>query len=47
VVADDSVSALTTLRAHASLVDVFAELVHHEDPEQTALAIAGALDARA
>jgi len=47
VVADDSVSALTKLRANSSLVDVFAELVHHEDPEQTALAIAGALDARA
>jgi ABC-2 type transport system ATP-binding protein len=40
VVADDSVTALRALRAHHSLVDVFAELVRHEDPEQTARALA-------
>lgn len=40
VVADDSVTALRALRAHGSLEDVFAELVRHEDPEQTARAVA-------
>jgi ABC-2 type transport system ATP-binding protein len=40
VVADDAVTALRALRAHASLEDVFADLVRHEDPEQTARAVA-------
>ena len=40
VVADDSVSALTSLRANASLGDVFAELVRQEDPEKTARTLA-------
>jgi ABC-2 type transport system ATP-binding protein len=41
VVADDSVEHLRNLRADASLDRVFAELVLHRDPEQTALEIAG------
>jgi ABC-2 type transport system ATP-binding protein len=41
VVADDSVARLRSLRADASLDKVFAELVLHRDPEQTAREIAG------
>ena len=40
VVADDSVSALTSLRANSTLGDVFTELVSQVDPEQTAHAVA-------
>jgi ABC-2 type transport system ATP-binding protein len=40
VVADDSVTALTSLRANASLADVFTELVCQEDPEKTARTLA-------
>jgi ABC-2 type transport system ATP-binding protein len=40
VVADDSVTALTSLRANASLADVFTELVRQEDPEKTARTLA-------
>jgi ABC-2 type transport system ATP-binding protein len=40
VVADDSVSALTSLRANLSLGEVFTELVSQVDPEQTARAVA-------
>ena len=43
VVADDSVTALRALRSHTSLEGVFAELVSHVDPEQTAQAIADAV----
>jgi ABC-2 type transport system ATP-binding protein len=43
VVADDAVSALRSLRANASLEDVFAELVSHRDPADTAAAIADAV----
>jgi ABC-2 type transport system ATP-binding protein len=43
VVADDAVSALRSLRAHASLEEVFSELVSHQDPEDTASAIADAV----
>jgi ABC-2 type transport system ATP-binding protein len=40
VVANDSVSALTSLRSNASLGDVFTELVSQVDPEETARAVA-------
>jgi ABC-2 type transport system ATP-binding protein len=43
VVADDEVTAQRALRANASLEDVFAELVSHQDPEHTATAIADAV----
>ena len=43
VVADDSVTALRALRSHTSLEGVFAELVSHVDPEETAQAIADAV----
>jgi ABC-2 type transport system ATP-binding protein len=43
VVADDSVTALRALRSHASLEAVFAELVSHADPAQTARSIADAV----
>ena len=43
VVADDSVTSLRALRAHASLEGVFAELVSHADPEDTARSIADAV----
>ena len=43
VVADDSVTALRALRSHTSLEQVFAELVSHVDPEQTAQSIADAV----
>jgi ABC-2 type transport system ATP-binding protein len=43
VVADDAVTALRALRSHASLEQVFAELVSHADPEDTASAIADAV----
>jgi ABC-2 type transport system ATP-binding protein len=40
VVADDSVAHLRSLRASASLEEVFAELALHSDPERTARDIA-------
>jgi ABC-2 type transport system ATP-binding protein len=45
VVADDSVTALTSLRANTSLGDVFTELVRQEDPEKTARTLAEVMGA--
>jgi ABC-2 type transport system ATP-binding protein len=47
VVADDSVAELRTLMAKSSLEEVFAELVMHADPEQTAASIADVVARRA
>ena len=47
VVADDSVAQLRALMARGSLEEVFAQLVMHADPEQTANDIADVVARRA